>query len=252
MPNTQNVSDAVTNTANIASQTATDTTNSLLTGTHDIINNVMSNPIVESFSQAAPKILMGILLLIAGLIIAGILESLTRKFLNFIKTDESLEKIGLADSLRKIGLDFSFSNLIAKFVKYGVIILTLIATADTANLDSVSKILNDLLNLIPQLFIVLVILGAGFVGGDFVKKLAINSTRATNLSDKDGYLIGSVAKSIIIVLSIFMALTQLDIAKEMLNVVMGGFMLAFGLAFGLGSKKAVERFWDNFSKNSDQ
>ncbi len=255
------VSDVAATTANVAADKASEAA----AKTNDVISSVSSTatetftgikssiqPVIDAFAESAPKILGGILLLIIGLILARILESAARRILKAIKIDETSEKIGLKDTLRKSGINISFTNLIAKFVKYAVIILTLIAASNSVGLDAVSTTFMGLLEFIPKILIALVILAGGLIGGEASKRIAVNATKATELSDKEGFLLGTFLKSAIIAITGFLALAQIlgPDSSDILNIVMTGFVAAAALAFGLGSKTAVEKFWDRLSDKS--
>ena len=79
--------------------------------------------------------------------------------------------------------------------------------------------------------------------GDFVARLIDHSRKATGLR---GHFAAQVAKwSIIIVMGIFPALTELRIAQGLVEVLFTGIVfsmaLALGLAFGLGGRDAAAR-----------
>ncbi len=72
----------------------------------------------------------------------------------------------------------------------------------------------------------------------------------------EGKLLGNIAKYTIITLAFFMALNQLGVASTIVNaafiLILGGFTLAFGLAFGLGGREAAGRTLDKLGNKVEQ
>jgi hypothetical protein len=64
------------------------------------------------------------------------------------------------------------------------------------------------------------------------------------------------AKYAILTLAIFMALSQLGIAKSIVNaafiLILGGLALAFGIAFGLGGKEFASKYLEKFDKTLNE
>ena len=60
------------------------------------------------------------------------------------------------------------------------------------------------------------------------------------MNDNSANLIGNISYYAIVTLTIFIVLSQLDIAENIVTIafllIFGAFCLAFGLAFGLGGK----------------
>src|SRR5699024_4247436 len=89
---------------------------------------------------------------------------------------------------------------------------------------------------LPYVLSAVLILGVAFILANIVQKVLLNL-----LSGPATGILAGFAKYTIVVLSVFMALTQLGIATTIVSsafiLVLGGLALAFGLAFGLGGKE---------------
>jgi hypothetical protein len=81
----------------------------------------------------------------------------------------------------------------------------------------------------------------GILLGEFVKDLVLASAGAL----PGGPSLGRAAKAAIVLLAVFMALEQLDIAEDIVLVffiaVVGAAALAAGIAFGLGGRNVAEQ-----------
>jgi hypothetical protein len=91
-----------------------------------------------------------------------------------------------------------------------------------------------------------VVLVLGILLGEFVKDLVLASAGGL----PGGPTLGRAAKAAVILLAVFMALEQLDIAQDIVLVffiaVVGAGALAAGIAFGLGGREIaaeVARGW---------
>jgi hypothetical protein len=98
----------------------------------------------------------------------------------------------------------------------------------------------------------ILIIGIGFYVGDLVKRVVKSMVRQKT----EGKLLGNIAKYTIITLTFFMALNQLGVASTIVNatfiLILGGFTLAFGLAFGLGGREAAGRTLNKLSNKMEQ
>ena len=104
---------------------------------------------------------------------------------------------------------------------------------------------------LPYVLSAVLILGVAFVLANMVQKVLLNL-----LSGPATTILAGFAKYAIIVLSVFMALTQLGIATTIVSsafiLILGGLALAFGLAFGLGGKEFAGKYLQKFDNTIDE
>lgn len=187
---------------------------------------------------ALPQIVMTLLILALGLLLAGVLKQATIRLAEMLKLDKLVAKLELNEILERADLELSLSKLLGWFVKWFVIVLTLVAAADIIGWHQVTNFLAQVMNYIPNVLIAVIILFVGTLLGNFTRDIVAGTFQAAQV--KTGNILAGLAKWAIIVFSFMAALVQLGIAQALIQVLFTGFVamiaLAGGLAFGLGGR----------------
>jgi hypothetical protein len=129
-------------------------------------------------------------------------------------------------------------------------LLVILLAANALGVEAVSSLFAELLAYLPNVMAAVIVLVLGILLGEFVKDLVLASAGALH----GAITLARAAKAAVILLAIFMALEQLDIAQDIVLVffiaVVGAAALAAGIAFGLGAREVaaeVTRAW--YEKN---
>ena len=128
----------------------------------DSVNNVLINTLngsVSTIFSFIPRFLSGFIILLIGIIIAIFLRQLVTETLKFIKFESFLKKYGVPESKENA----QWSVIIAEIVRWFVIIVFLVPTADVWGLGKFVDVLNNLLLFLPNVFIAVLLLLVGFV-----------------------------------------------------------------------------------------
>lgn len=196
----------------------------------------------DSFIELAPFILGGLAMFIFGLILAelaarGIIAMSERLRLELIS-----EKLGLKHFLEHTKVKHSPSHVIAKGVKGYLIFLFFIEATKIAQMTEVAAFLSTLIGYVPDLIIALFIILVGIRIGhtmELIIKTSLGFAKATT-----GEALGIAAKYTVITFAILAALSQVQIAEILVQILFVGFVsmltIAGGLAFGLGGKDVVK------------
>lgn len=196
-----------------------------------------------SVLSVLPQILAALLVLLLGVLIAGVLKEAVIRLINLLKVDEVLSKTEIPDAFERSGFEFSVANLLGWIVKWFVIILALITSADILGWQQVTFFLNDVISYVPNVIIAVIVLLVGMLLGSFVQNVITGAFEAAEM--RTGNFLAGLAKWAIIVFSFMAALVQLGIAQALIQVLFTGFVamlaLAGGLAFGLGGKEHAAR-----------
>lgn len=183
-----------------------------------------------------PQLLAALGILLLGYGVAKMVERGTELFLDRIGFDRWMADGGVTEALERTGTGLGASKVIAKLVFWAVMLLVILLIANVLGLDEVSGLFAELLSYIPNVIAAVIILLLGMVLGEFVKDLVLASAGAMH----GGPTLARIAKGAVIVLSVFMALEQLNIAEDIVLVafmaIMGAAALAAGIAFGLGGR----------------
>lgn len=208
------------------------------------------------FIATFPKILLAVIIFIIGWIVASTIGKLVMAAIDSLKLDKMFKNAGTEEALARAGVRLHIGKLIGELVKWFIIIVFLVASLNILNLDQVTIFLQAVLAYIPQIIIAALILVAGTILADFVRKVVAGSAAVANV--RSARMLGSIAYYAIWILSVVTALDKLGIFGYFGQVLFTGIILmiaiAVGLAFGLGGKDAaarmVNRVSDDFSSHN--
>ena len=193
-----------------------------------------------------PKLVGIILILLAGWIIAKIIQKIVTKLLKVAQLDRASEKAGIARFLRKGEIKPTLSELIGMVVYWLIILAAIMATANVLNLEVAAQMLNQFIAFVPKVVASVFVLVLGIFFANLLG--AVVRSAAINAGISEGRSLGKITQVIVIIFAVVTSLYQLEIAKGILasafTVILGAIGLALALAFGLGCKDIAAR-WIN-------
>ena len=203
---------------------------------------IFIQPFVDMGSQIGlylPKFVFALIVFIVGMIIAKSFYKIIVKAFGS-KLDSMMRP--LAGIVERAGYKLRVGHIIGWLVKWFFIVITLIISLDILDLDRVQIFLEGIVAFIPQVIIAAFVLFAGYVLGDFVKKLVKGSTKMLNF--KSAAMLGNLSRTVVILFACIIALNQVGIGAVIINTLLTGFVamiaIAGGLALGLGGKDAAK------------
>ncbi len=203
------------------------------------------------FIAIFPRIILAIVIFIIGWIIASTLGSLITSGIDALKIDRLFKNAGTEAALARAGVRLHIGKVFGELVKWFIIVVFLVASLNILGLDQVTLFLQAVLGYIPQVIIAALILVAGTIMADFVRKLVAGSAAVANV--RSSRMLGTIAYYAIWILAVVTALDKLGIFGYFGQILFTGFVimfaLAFGLAFGLGGKDAAGRFVNHISED---
>ncbi len=202
----------------------------------------------DSFVEFAPFILGALAMFVLGLVLAELAARATMRIFKRIKFEVIADKIGLKNFLERTSSKMSSSHAVAKSVKAYLIFLFFIESTKIAKLTEVAEFLTSVIGYVPQVIIALFIILVGIrIGGTLQ---AVVSTSLYFARNSVANAMGVAAKSTVVGFAVLAALSQLEIAEILVQILFIGFIsmlaLAGGLAFGLGGKDLVKEVLEAF------
>ena len=198
--------------------------------------------LLENFLNMLGDILVAVAVLFlfvwGGKFVTNFLEDLFRS----LKFDILASKMGLE---HMIGEEQSVSGIIANLIYFFIVFFGVITAVDILGLHQLSDILNNLLEITGQILFGLVIL----VIGNYISLLLYNAMAKSNNNE----FIANVVRYASLALFIAIALRQMGIANEIVDLAFGAIVIAVGvviaLAYGLGGREAAgEHFKEIIAK----
>ena len=185
-----------------------------------------------------PKFVLGLIILLVGIIIASILKQVVLELSKALKIEAFLKKYGVPEAKD----EFSWSGILAEIVRWFVIIVFLLPTAEIWGLPRVDVVLSQVLLYLPNVFVAVIIILVGFVVARLAHDVILASTKG--LSTETARTVASISRWAISIFVILAALSQLGVASDLIRILFTGFVamlaIAGGIAFGLGGQSSAK------------
>lgn len=185
-----------------------------------------------------PKFLAGAIILLIGIIIASIVKQVMISIFKALKVEGFLKKYGVPEMKD----EFSWTNILSEIVRWFIIVVFLIPTADVWGLPQIITILNQFLNYLPNVFVAAVIAMVGFVFARLSHDVILAS--AKGVDNQTANTIATVTRWSINIFVILAVLNQLGVATDLIRILFTGLVamlaIAGGIAFGLGGQNTAK------------
>ena len=191
-----------------------------------------------------PKLIGLLIILIAGWLIAKLIETVIVRSLKLVRLDTLAEKSGTSNFLAKGGIKYTLSELMGVLVYWTVVLIVMITALNAMQWTVAAEVLNTIVGYIPNIIVAIFIL----VLGMFVSTLlgTVIRTASSNAGITQARILGQITQVVVIVFASVIALQQLKIQTgiilNVINIVLAASGLALGLAFGLGCKDIAGKF----------
>lgn len=190
-----------------------------------------------------PSFLGAFLVFVFGIIIAKFFEKLTISFLEKIKLNQLLKRIGMEEALSKIYSQFNATKFLGKLVELFFIILFLMFSFEILKWENFSQVLEKVVNYFPNIFISCFIFVVASFLVDFSQKVVVGTLEKEKIIYSR--FIGKWLGWAIWILTVLAILYQLKIVPNLILVIFVGivaiFVLGVGISFGLGGKDLASK-----------
>jgi len=197
-----------------------------------------SQQFLNEIARAVPQIIGALLILLIGWLIAKLVKRIFIKLLILVKLNYLTEKSGIEKFLKEGGVKITAVELIGSLFYWIIMLIVIMASLNTLQLTSAKELFGEIILYIPNIIVSIIVLLLGVYAAKFVSQAI--SVSLKNMNENSSKLIGNISYYSILVLTIFIVLSQLNIAENIVTIafllIFGAFCLAFGLAFGLGGK----------------
>ena len=201
-----------------------------------------------------PSLAGAIAILVIGWFLAKLIEAVVVRALKAVRLDAMSDKAGVAGILAHGDMRMTVSELIGAVV-YWLVILVVIATSLNAlNLTIAASLISRLVEYVPNIIGAIFVLIIGSFLASFVATVV--KTAASNAGITGAKMLSQVARMIIVIFSVIIAVEQLNVATALIalavNVILASIGIGIAIAFGLGCKdiagKAMAEWLSNFKK----
>lgn len=190
----------------------------------------------DQILRVLPSFLFAAAILMAGYLLARLIERWTDSLLKRLNFNRMAEAGGLSEAMERSGTRLDPIHAVGKLLFWLVMLVVILLASTALGLTSINLMFGTMLSYIPTLIAAIVIVILGMIVGEFVRALVLASAGGV-----EGVpMLAKLSKAAVVVIAIFMALTQLGVAEEIVTaaftLILGAIALAAGLAFGLGNR----------------
>lgn len=197
--------------------------------------------LLDATVAAVPKVIVGILLTVAAFLLAKLVERFLRRTLVGMNFDDLMAKAGVQAALHNLGVRQPLTDLLPRLTYYLILLVLARTAGDALGMEAISGAIGTFFGYLPNIFAALVLLVLGSTVGQFIGQMVAQSAESAGIDFAPS--LGKLVSGAILFVCAMMAIGQLKIDTEIIRIVtalvLGGAALAFGLAFGLGTRDVV-------------
>jgi hypothetical protein len=155
-----------------------------------------------------------------------------------LRFDALAERVGITAGLVRVGAPKPPSALVAVILYYVLLILVFQTALDVLGLKTVAEALGTFVAFVPNIIAALVIVLLGSAVGRLAGRVI--SEGARNVGASFAQALGRAVHTLVLVLFALMAMSQLEINTNVIQIVsfvfLAGFALAMAFSFGFGTR----------------
>jgi hypothetical protein len=211
------------------------------------LQGILDN-MIEGVSAFVPRFLTALAVILLGWIIAKLIEKGIRTAFDRLKIDALLEKVGISETLQKMGMRDSPGRVFARAIYYLLMIFFLQSAAQTAGMTTIAAAIGSFFSYLPNLLAAFLVLFFGMIIARFLGNAITQS--ATDSGIDYARLLGRIVSALVLFVMGIMAITQLkfdtQVVISVVLVLLSGFAIALALSFGLGTRDVTRNIVAGF------
>lgn len=219
----------------------------ILAGLNALQLEALTTPVSSMLNRmlaALPSIFAAVVVLAIAYFVARLAAGLVTSLLTGIGFDSLPRRLGVSRVVIQNG---ALSRAIGQLVMLGIMLFATLEALRLLEFNGLASLLSQFLVLVGQIVMGVIILGAGL----YLANLAGSLLRSAGVPRAD--LLSAVARVAIIILAGAMALRQMGLANEIINLafglLLGAVAVAAGLAFGLGGREQAAHMLEEWRAN---
>ena len=190
-----------------------------------------------------PDLITALIIVLLGFVIARIVDAVLSKGLAKLGLDRLMTGAGVTKMLSRIGIASPVSAVIGKIIYWFIILTFVVSAAETLGLARVSATLDAFALYLPKVFGAALILLAGLLLSHLVAGMVRGTVESIGADYAGG--ISRLVQGLLVIITVSLAIGQLQIETQLLNTVIAIVLVSFGaaaaLAMGLGSRDTVSQ-----------
>lgn len=203
---------------------------------------------IQTIMGYLPQIIVGLLILGFGLLLGKWCKSLVVGAVNSLNLDKFFASTSLSKFFANAQVDVKLGSILGEIGRWIVIYVFLISAVNFIGLTFISEFLTSILRFIPRVISAAFVLAVGIIAAGFIEQLIKSAIMP--LDPSTARLAGKVSSYTVVIFALIIAVGELGIAQNFINILLIGFVsmisLTVGLSLGLGSKDLVAKILDGW------
>jgi small-conductance mechanosensitive channel len=199
------------------------------------VTNVLDD-LLGTVGEFVPRLLGAVVVLLAALLVARVLQRLAGRFLESVGLDNLFERTGASGTLRQLGYTSGPSRLIGTVLFWGVILTGVAAALSVLGLSSLQTTMDEIISLAGRALVALVILVIGVLAAGRLAELVANQAERADLRGVGVFR--RITFVAVVAIAALLAAGQLGLETSLLVVlavvVLGTLGLVAALSIGQG------------------
>jgi Conserved TM helix/Mechanosensitive ion channel len=211
--------------------------------------------LINQFVEFVPRFIFAACILLIGYLVAKGLAIIIKKVLERVGFDKIGDKLNEISIVKQLQTEIKLSEVVAKVLYYFIMLGFITDATKTLGVGAITGLVEKLVNFVPQLIVAAIMLQIGVLVSEAIKNAVVSICKSFNVPSAK--LIGNIAFSFFLVITIISSLSQAGINTELLessfNLILGGIILAFGVGYGFASRDLLANILSSFyTKNRYQ
>lgn len=200
------------------------------------------------FLDVIPKLVGALVLLLVGYIISKMIRKVIYKLFEKFGIDKFAEPINQSDFIAKSNFKVIPSAIVSTIIYYFIYLIFIVAATDVLGMESLSQLIKDIINWVPNLITGLVLLFVGFLFADFIKNTVTKTCQSFGIPSAN--FIATAVFYFVLINVVISALAQAKVNTDFIatniSIIIAGVALAFAIGYGFASKDMVANFLVSF------
>lgn len=197
---------------------------------------------VQRIFDFLARFAVALIIVIIGFTVAKAFEYLVQWIVRGLRINDLLKNLGLEKVLEKTNVSLQTERFLGALTFWVVWVLFWMPSFDILGWSKVNEFLTSIVNYLPTAIVSSVIVVVSYFLADFLRKVAYVWFKGLEL--KGAKTAAEFVFYAILIFGIASALYQLNVAREIISLIVAGiilgFSLAFGLAVGLGGQELAK------------
>ncbi len=185
----------------------------------------------QKIAAFIPNLIGALVVVVVGFVVARLLDALLSKLLAKLGLDRLMQGTGLNKMMARVGIKVPVSTLIGRIIYWFVLLVFLVSALESLGLERISATLDTLALYVPKVFAAALVLVAGILLAQLLNSVVSGAAEGVGI-DYAGAL-GRLSQGLVIIISVSVAIGQLEIKAELLNYVIAIILLSIGIAVAL-------------------